>query len=81
MTVYCVDSYYTNDNIIKYYVFPYDLKGILLVYLGFDIFPLQWKISFIPWYGRFIQFIKRMKHCYFSENKAQRVADKLNNME
>lgn len=81
MTIYCIDSYYTKDNVIKYYVFPYDMRNILFVYFGFDIYPLQWKFSFLPWYYRFIQFIKRMKHCYLSENKAQKVADKLNNME
>lgn len=78
MTIYCVDYYYNKSDVKQYHVSPYSLKGILLVYFGFDFRFFRWKISYYPWYNRFLLFWKWVKRSHLSEKAAQRAADKLN---
>lgn len=80
MTIYCVDSYYDRNDIKRYYVAPYSLKGTLLTYFGFDFRSFSWNIGYYPWYNRFKLFLKWINRSHISKDAAQRAADRLNDV-
>lgn len=80
MRVYHVHSSYGKNDEKYYYVMPHDLKGTLKIYFGFDIKSFKWKISFYPWYSRFTGFHKWVKLTRLTMDKAQDIANKLNNI-
>ena len=80
MTIYHVEKYYDKNDMQLYRVSPYNLKGSITTYLGFEIlpFPPHWKMGYTPKNQRISDFINFLKTSYFSESKAWEFCKTLN---
>lgn len=79
MNLFLVKKKYFNENTSTYVVFPYNLDGTLDILFGFDFKNMEWKYHFVDWYTRFTQLFRMIKMGHFSEAKAEKHAEKLNN--